>query len=404
MPHRNSNPPLSVGDAYPAFSIQNVINGTGSSLSVPSSGNTIYILNFVAIGCRSCYRDYAHLQALQKQFAPNLKIILITAEDSLRVAAFLKTNKIGKDLRLPVATSDTLLASWFPHQYLSHTVWLQHGIVKAITDPQYVDENNIEILLMGHLPRWPVKNDGIPYDDSLPLLTVNPKAIRKNDLALPFYSAFSERINGLPPSFHQHIDSAAASVKTTIINQPIIQAYLHAYGLQPDFPLSQVVLSVHDTGKYIYNPTRDYKLGWEMENSFCYESILPSSLTPLQQRQKIVADLDFYFNIHSCYKKINAQCFALETFENKASKPLLSSGYSTDFISLHNLVWYINHHWPGIPAFNETGITVNKFIPFNEQVFSGFQSLQPYLKQYGLRLTFTEKEVDLLSLAENEKQ
>jgi hypothetical protein len=400
MPHRNTTPPLSVGDAYSAFTVHNIINSKASSLSIPSSGNTIYILNFVAIACKSCYKDYARLDALQKQFAGNIRILLITAEDSGRVHTFLKTNKIGKALNLPVATSDTLLASWFPHQYLSHTVWLQNGTVIGITDPEYIDENNIEILLLGHQPRWPLKTDSIAYNASLPLLTVNPQAVDKKDLPLPFYTAFTEHIGGLPSSFSRTADSASASVKTTILNQTIIGSYLHAYNLGRDFPLSGVVLNVADTARYIYSQSNGYKMSWEMQNTFCYQSVLPSSLTRQQQQQKLITDLDFYFGIHSCYKKIKAACFALKSFDTAGAKPLLTSGVSPDFISLSNLVWYINHNWFGIPAFNETGLPDRTFIPFNEAAFSNYQSLQPYLKQYGLHLSFTEREVDLLSLTE----
>ena len=400
MPQPNTTPPLSVGDAYPAFTIHNIINGKASSLSVPASGSTIYILNFVAIACKSCYKDYTRLDALQKQFARNIRILLITAEDSGRVNTFLKTNKIGRGLRLPISTSDTLLASWFPHQYLSHTVWLQNGIVIGITDPQYIDENNIEILLLGHQPRWPLKTDSIAYNASLPLLRVNPQAVDKKDLPPPFYTAFTEHISGLHSLFSRTADSASASVKTTILNQSIIGSYLHAYNLGRDFPLSSVVLNVADTARYVYNQSNGYKMGWDMQNTFCYQSVLPSSLTRQQQQQKLISDLDFYFGLHSCFKKIKAACFALKTFDTAGAKPLLTSGVSPDFISLSNLVWYINHNWYGIPAFNETGIQERRFIPFNEAAFSNYQSLQPYLKQYGLQLTFIQREVEILSLTE----
>jgi hypothetical protein len=400
MPQPNTAPPLSVGDAYSAFTIHNIINSKASSLSIPASGSTIYILNFVAIACKSCYKDYARLDALQKQFAGNIRIVLVTAEDSSRVHTFLKTNKIGRSLQLPVATSDTLLASWFPHQYLSHTVWLQNGTVIGITDPQYIDENNIEILLLGQQPRWPLKTDSIAYNASLPLLMVNPQAVDKKDLPSPFYTAFTEHISGLPSSFSRSADPASASVKTTILNQTIIASYLHAYNLGRDFPLSSIVLNVADTARYSYTPGKEYKPAWDMQNTFCYQSVLPSSLSPQQQQQKLVSDLDFYFGIHSCFKKINAACFALKTFDTAGAKPLLTSGVSPDFISLSNLVWYINHNWFGIPAFNETGLPDRTFIPFNEAAFSNYGSLQPYLKQYGLQLTFIEREVELLSLTE----
>lgn len=403
MPPRNTTPPLSVGDAFHAFTIPNILNQAESSLSIPASGSKIYILNFVAIGCRSCFKDYTRLQALQKQYESRVQIILVTSETAALVDTFLKTNKIGRQLHLPIAASDSVLSSWFPHQYVSHTVWLQNGIVKGITDPQYVDENNIEILLMGRTPHWPVKQDAIEYNAAQPLLSFSNKTIGQK-AAPPYYDFFSPHIPGLTSAFNRANDSVTASVKTTILNLPVIQSYLYAYNLPPDFPLSQVVLNVADTNRYIYNQSLSYKLNWEAENTWCYESVLPSSLTPAQQQQKLINDLDFYFGLHSCFKKIKAQCFALTTFENTDTKPLSTSGNSPEYISLSNLVWYINHHWYGIPAFNQTGITQKRYIPFNEQVFSSYQSLQPYLKQYGLQLSFIEKEVEMLSLSENQKQ
>lgn len=400
MPPRNTKPPLSVGDAYQAFAVSNIINSTASSLKIPSTGNKVFIINFVSVACRSCFKDYARLEALQKQFDGYLQVLLVTSESPARVDSFLKTSKVGKALHLPIAVSDTLLSSWFPHRYVSHTVWLQNGVVKGITDPQYVDENNIQILLLGHQPRWPVKADTLSYNTKLPMLAFNTQTLDASNAASPFYSAFSPCINGLAPAFYQTTDSVTASVKTTILNLPLIQCFLHAYNLPYDFPLSQLVLNVSDSSRYIYNESRDYKLAWDAQNSFCYESVLPSSLTAAQQQQKIISDLDFFSGLHSCFRKIKAACFALKTCATTDAKPLLTSGTSPAFISLSNLIWYINHHWYGIPAFNETGISERRYIPFSETVFSSFGSLQPYLKQYGLHLTFTEREVEMLSLSE----
>jgi hypothetical protein len=398
MPPRNTIPPLSVGDAYPPFTLFNIVNYTSTQLSVPASGNTLYILNFVAIACPSCVRDYSRLDLLQKQFGKKIQVIFITAENAARVKSFLNTNKTGRQLSLPVATSDTLLASWFPHRFLSHTVWLQNGVVKGITDPQYIDENNIEILLMGRTPGWPLKNDGIPYNPSRPLLSA--AGTPANGRIAPSYSMFSPFIDGGNSTFHQSTDSATASVKTTMINLPIVRCYLHAYGLSVYFPVSQVELNVKDSARYIYNPKKYYRLEWEHHNTWSYESVLPSSLSAQEQQQKIISDLDFYFGIRSSLEIRNYHCLALVTVANKNAKPLLTSGNAPAFISLSNLVYHINHNWYSIPVFDETGITGNYFLPFDEAVFSDLPTLNAFLYQYGLQLKPVEKQVQILTLTE----
>jgi hypothetical protein len=325
-----------------------------------------------------------------------VQIILVTAESRDRVGRFLKETRFGQSLALPVAAADTLLASWFPHRFLSHTVWLQGGTVKGITSSEYITDNTIEILLAGRSPGLPVKKDDTDFNTAEPLLKTNPGL---PDF-IPRYTTLTGHIQGLPPAFRQKADSPTASVKTTVLNKSILETYLYAYGLPTTFPASAVSLNVRDEADYRYTEAAGYKLEWDLDHTFCYESVLPLALSPEERQARLLADLDFYFGLVSRVEVKKVHALALVKIESGEAKPMLSNGAAPQYISLSNLVYYLNHHWYGTPVFNETGITEKRYIPFDAQAFARPATLQTVLTAYGLALKPVEKDLETLTLSE----
>lgn len=302
QPPRNTNPSFSIGNKIPALNISNVLNHQSGSLNLDEYNHKLLILDFMGTSCISCLRALPRFDSLQSQFGKRLQVVLVTPEKKERVSAFLKTKRAGQGLCFPVITEDSILEAWFPHQFISHLVWINDGKVVAITGSQYVDDNNIGILLSGrplHLPR---KKDMADYNYSRPLLTFT-QLPEEDETAIKYYSGFRSALPDIPHRFLHTVDSAAGTQRLLIINYSLTEIFLKSYGLPVIYPQKWMQLNVADTSRFIYDPGKSYRQEWRSDNSYCYEAVLPISLSAQQYMDKLRSDVSAYFGFSSRIEK-----------------------------------------------------------------------------------------------------
>ena len=121
-----------------------------------------------------CIKGLPALDSLQKKYSGNTQIVLVTNESAEKVKPFLNRHK---EIKFPVIYSDSILSMLFPYTFIPHDVWINKGIVKAITYPEYVNEKNINVVLDNQEIGWPVKFDMAEFDYNRPLIHVNEQNV-----------------------------------------------------------------------------------------------------------------------------------------------------------------------------------------------------------------------------------
>jgi thiol-disulfide isomerase/thioredoxin len=331
--------PLTIGDRVPAIQLKKIFNYTALQSNLAAFDDQLVILDFMGTTCSSCIKILPHFDSIQKSFAGKICIILVSPEKKEKIKKFLVSNSIGKKMKLPIIGEDTLLSKLFPHQYISHEVWIDHGMVKAITDPEYINAENIQTVLSGKTINWLVKND-------------------KQDAQFS-----SDRYS-------------------------IIDLYLHSYSLYR-LPASHVLLEVKDTGRFVC--MGKYKTEWKKKNTFCYDSIAGNNP---KKGKEMREDLDRYFNLKGRMENRKVPCFHLIR-----TTPVTTIISSQQSITLHNLVYSLNQNFYGIPFINDAG--EKDIINISDESLTNIGLLKDALKKYGLKLIPGEIETEMLVITQN---
>lgn len=389
--------PLTVGDKVPLLPLANIINAAYKNSNTGQWQGKLLVLDFMATTCKGCIMALPRLDSLQARYKDKLQIFLVTYEDSAAVKTFLSRNHIGRQIHLPFVTGDTLLSEYFPHMWLSHDVWINPAQeVLAITEAEYVNDSNIARALSGVKINWPLKLDFTLHDDSQPLLDYHDADsfyFKKPEAAC--YTFFSGYYNTRAISFLFTKDTANNRQRFCITNYPIVQMYQLAYG-DIFLPHSHIDLHVQNKGRYIYEKGAEYLNVWDSRNRYCYEAILPLTMSEMAVRQKVVADLDNYFGLRSGFKKQEVACLVLKDIP-AAGKPAPLPD-SARGITLANLLYLLNNGQYGTPVLNEIGADENMRLPL-----SGHETIDQVntaLAPYGLVLLKLNRTVRMLTITE----
>jgi hypothetical protein len=294
----------------------------------------------MATTCSGCVKALPEFNSIQKQFGNKVCIIPVTYEKKEKVKNFLQKHPA---IKLPMIGEDTVLTKYFPHTFISHEVWIKNGIVKAITYTEYVTVENIQTILAGKPINWHVKNDELDRTSSL----------------------------------HHY---------------SIIDLYLRSYNIYR-YPYSHVVLEVKDTNRFI-NTSGMYNADWKLENTFCYDSIIPS----LQAAIKNNIDrkyLDDYFGLYGRMEKRKMPCYLLTSSDTKPVRGKKPAGIQ---INIANLIYTLNRNFHGTPFIDATGN--NDLLTISEGALKDMQLLKAELKRYSLELVKEEREMEVLVITE----
>ena len=302
QPPRITDPPFKIGDHLPAFTASGVLNHQTGSFSLSDYKDKLLILDFMATSCIGCIRSLPKLDSLQQQYKNKLQFVLVTEEKIERVAIFLKNNKSGGSIHFPVIAADTVLKSWFPHEFISHMVWIYKGTVLAITRSDYVTSPHIETALSGKQPMLPVKNDYFEFDFTKPLLSFEALGDNKKP-AVQFFSGMRSAIPAVPRSSRRFVDTVAGTQRWLFVNYSIAEFYLHAYGLPLTGSSGRVETNIADRNKLIFDPAVAFREDWNKNNTYCYEAIFPISYPFSRCMEYMRADLDRWFDLQSRIEK-----------------------------------------------------------------------------------------------------
>ena len=164
--------PLSVGDILPNVVLGNVYNYPAASVALSQLKDKYLIIDFWSSWCGSCIESFPEMHDLQKQFASQLKVLMVNsyANDNKKKVDhffFVRKQRIGNAFELTYVLEDSVLSSYFPHQSIPHYIWLDNNRrVAAITGQEDVTAINIQEWLGGKTLALHVKNDNLLFDES----------------------------------------------------------------------------------------------------------------------------------------------------------------------------------------------------------------------------------------------
>ncbi|WP_428331598.1 TlpA family protein disulfide reductase [Mucilaginibacter sp.] len=397
---------LQVGDRVPSVAIPHIINNDAATISLAALRGKLVILDFWATNCGSCVRALPRLDSLQARFGDSIAIICVSYEKAAIVRSFLMRNPIGRALKLPVATEDLALKALFPHRILSHEVWIEPGgLVRAITEPEYVTEKNIEAILHHRDISLPVKTDLAAFDYNKPLFAGTPPV---------FYSAISVYKPGVAPKFGISVDSIKHTIRLFMYNFPVLQFYMLATDHLLYFPKTLQDFELTDQS-IVRVPPGTYRDAWRQRHMWCYETVLSADLSDAQIRAAMIADLNKFFHLNGRMEKKKTLGLSLERIGSDTSMVSTKGGVPTNTLhshqgvkelinaSLSNVIWELNDLPGGLPAIDNTGINGNVDLRLPISSFSDTSALNTALKPFGLILREKQLEPEFFILSDAAK-
>jgi thiol-disulfide isomerase/thioredoxin len=397
---------LSIGDRVPEVVMNGVVNSRLKSLRLSAFRGKVLILDFWATNCGSCINALPRLESLQQRFGDSIAIITVSYEQAAVVRAFLRRNAIGRSMRLPIVTADVKLAAMFPHQMLSHEVWIDGtGVVRAITEAEYVNAANISALLHGRPFHLPLKSDVAGFDYQAPLLS--------RASAPAFYSMVSRFKPGVAPRFGVLMDSLAHTRRLYMVNFPLLSMYMLATDNLLYFPKTLLDIRVKDSARVVV-PAGAYREEWKPRNYWCYETVLPARISGAQLKTAMLADLNKFFGLNGRMEKRRTACLSLERLSADSAAFATAGGVPLNTLhrkdgvrvltnaGLSNIIWELNDLPGSLPAVDNTRFTGKADLRLAISSFRDLQVLNLALRPYGLVVRTREQELSFFVLTDND--
>ena len=294
---------LSIGDAVPDITINHIVNYKTTFFKTKDIKKPL-LLDFFATWCSGCIGALPYFNRLQQELKDSLQVMVVCSESESKIKRLLQNNPLLKNIRLPFITSDTILYNLFPHHTIPHEVWIsRQGIVKAITIPEYVNQENLQKLVAGRPLHLPVKIDEQRYDPSL--------SLADNALAMQTGILFRSTVTGF-------VNNAARSISGTsladesrykrhyFINMSPLSLCMATLGYR--FPLNRFILDIRDSSKLV---NVDKRHDWFITHVLSYELTVPVQAALNDVEQHILNDIGQATGTQIRIEKRQMPCYVL---------------------------------------------------------------------------------------------
>lgn len=316
--------PLSIGDTLPmAFwnsQVELYSKQAGQqTMKLAMLKGKAFVLDFLSTGCVSCMEALPRIQAIQKQYADRLEVFPVTSEKLERLQSFANTNVAMKTIDLPFVVHDRELKRWFPHQYISHLVWIDAaGVVVAITGASQFQDFTIADFLKGNTRDWPFKSETTSFFRS-PILSFAEeiRQIPHNRKRVVNYAMLTGYTEGVGVYQATEADSLEGVQRISIRNRTLLELYLIAvdrlYKIKEE--QIQVVLPNREGVDYRFADfSRMTVDAWMRKYGYCYERTVAEGTPEAEWKALMLQDLNHFLNMKgSLNMEEGKEVFRLET-------------------------------------------------------------------------------------------
>lgn len=398
---------LAIGDALPPVALINLMNSPVLKSNLSSYNNKLLIIDFWATYCSPCIPGLYKLDSMQQLFPQELQVLAVTYQPKKTVDQFMKR----RNWNIVFAAEDTLLKALFPYHSMPHTVWIQHGVVKAFTTSSQVTAANIRSMLEGEDVQMEMKQDDLTYDNKAPLFVKGNGGDGTQQL---YRSLFAPYMQGLRLSLRTERKSNGQVGRISMINVPILTLFKEAWGMQWPWLKydNRLMVDVKDSALLYYNKSSGMsKEAWSRQNSYCYTLDVPEGFkanVPVMMQEDVNRFFGGRLGLTARVVKQKRRCLVLRSFNKELSKaaandPVSSSATDGDYV-ISNLPFehfyqgmLVQHRKNPLPVIDATGIkgNVTMRLPAN---FTDIPAMQRALANYGITLCEEEAEIELLLL------
>lgn len=367
---------VKIGEQVPSDAIGTTIEGKkiGTVNQLPQE---LVILDFMDTSCSSCIATLPRLNILEQENKGRLKIISISGEKKSRVDAFRAHNEIFKANKLDYVVEDKVWSDYFPHQTVSHMVWVYKGKVIAITYPEFVDHAMVNKVFDNGEIELPVKDDYLVFDYTIPLMKNNKGK----------YSFLTGYVEGAYPKFSQEVDSTQGTVREYIVNAGIVPAFLSCYGKISEIPYmkdSRIMIERSDKERFLFKEEQSrYQEIWRRSYGISYEANFDLQVDEKKRKLAMIQDLELKLGVRTALELRTVKCWVIKDGGKEISKPDDNGQTIDDFAFLFDLDPYRP------PVINESK-NLNKYMLKGT---SDFTELKRNLKEFGFLLVEEDREI-----------
>lgn len=398
---------LHVGDKCPDFIFSELVNYHSSSARLSEFKGKAVILDFWFTQCAPCKEAMPKLDSLQKVYADDLQIIMVTYQDRKTIESFFKTSTPHKHIGLPNVVSDSLLRKeYFPHSGEPYQVWIdKDGFVKGFSGAEQTNSANIEKLINGY-----------ELDFDAPSFEPNPK-IRFGEQPLMvstypdnmddmlYYSFFGKGKKELAGTLNRPLpNKKSKTIRLVMQNVSFEMLYKEAYRflvLRDNHPINIIRKD---------KSSKSYIADWQsFVNTYCYEIMMGDTST-MKLYKYMQVDLDRFFKVSSKIDTINVNCLVLLTTKDNNTRFREISNkrrerYFTDdslivkSIPVSAIVDFFNReNYFGYPVINETGYVHDTFTFSIPRNIDDLTHIQKTLNSYGLDLSVEKRTLKVITI------
>lgn len=385
---------IQIGQGLPDLPPLPIINYATDFVELSAMSDKVIILDFFDTFCASCIEAMPRLAKVKVELGDRVEIIPVTWQPRSVIERFYKSNKYLKEhnVLLPTIVGDTLLKKYFPHQSISHTVWLYKGKVKAISHPDFVTVAHIRELIENRVVNVPVKDDFRPKQNFAAISTDREVKRDNNVIAEVVLSGYQEGFDSESVRFKK--DSLANSYLSTFVNMDLLGATTSAWAhiKEPTYLMSKerIVWEVPDSSIYYYEANDvESRQAWNMKYLLSYKRVDTLKKTDAERARIVLEDLSAMLRVKSKWEHRLQHCLVIKRISDEVDKGSKEGATYKGSGMLAFLMDYSGKYPPVIDeAVYKGDIQVPKFTTVEE--------LNEGLARYGLRIEEDIREIEKL--------
>lgn len=364
------------------------------AISSTQEQGRVAILDFWHTACVSCILAIPKLDSLQQEFGDQLDITLVTYQAPAIVKDFWDKNPYTKGRKFKMITGDTTLTKRYNVVSYPTIVWLDDkGDHITTTDTEYVTPENIKGLLDGKLFDHYPKMARRIHDPALPLFPQN------NDVSVETYhTVWGGHASQLKAYINWEVSEKAEYKKLTAVNQPLVRMLQHAYFHADSISIgNRVILDGVDSSSIYLEKRESFISSWMMQNTYCYERTVPTTITDKELFGLMVMDLKTFgpYDFHVEKREVDCMVIYHSPSSNKVKYKVNGRSHTIGEL-LGLLVWY----HPQIYFESETELINELVIPETTGIFGDLVAIQELLENQGYALKLENRALDVLVIRE----
>lgn len=426
---------LKIGDKVPDFEFHIKNYKTPTARMSDFKGKLVFF-DFWSTYCSSCIAGFPKMEKLQQEFGDRIIIILVNIRETQEeVDNRLKARKkIAPELnRMSSIIDEQAFAQLFPHHFAGNYVWIDpEGVVRLNTSlTENIHTIKIQEVLAGKEITFLALGEQYGLTERAPtLLSIvndsNPNNLDIYSLLCPvnldYYPMGGQKLN--------QRDTILNTLRNTFINRGVAELYNYAlqgtlnddwksnvYGPNQNYyKINRFRFLVKDTSKYDnWLISKDKRTDEYVTRSlYCYEQVLPQTVTTEQALYFMKEDLDRYFGIRygskvdveeieiPCYylKKVNNTSKLSEEEIKKKLKDLKYKEFTVtwSYNSLMSSYFRVIEDYPYIFLDADMPIKFSAVVPRDDEwkKESNLQDFQQVLELNNLKLVKGTKKINMI--------